>query len=213
MDINAVLATKDKARFEIKGPFNVTVGLVTVNEQWVQLFVPKEKSVFRFPYSEFYKDNLRRDRFLNLLPIKIESEIFFDSLMTLIVLNDDSVKEAMPCRYDAKLNAYIIKTISKQRTRVYLVDPTTFSPLELYYFKTWSPNIRELEIAADRADYSVRFEKRMGEGFSTFPTRVLFNNGDKDVMTLHWKKAEAWVSPSEDIFIWSPPASIKIEHF
>jgi hypothetical protein len=186
----------------------VRVGLIHLNEKYLQLFIPREKTVYRFPSSELYKNNTRRDKFLTLLPIPIYPEIFLEAVLSLSQLNG---AKSTPCRYLEKENVYSFFLKDKVSSKWIDIDPTRFLPTRVFYFDTSTPGARETD--SWRPTHEIHFEEWNGDGLATIPTEISMWNGKEQKFRFHWKDAESWKNYDEKSFEWQPSASIAIKDY
>lgn len=213
LDMELAVAAPRWLRVEIAGPLGVRLGLLQINEDWVQLFVPKEQIVYRFPAGEFGKDTLRRQRFLSLLPLPIHPEIVTDSLLTRV--GADAADKTPDCDYDAASNAYRLRYAAARGGRIAWVDPTTYAPLRIWYFDDKVPAIGA---GKERPLVDIRYSKFSGSGVSALPTQIeviskLESQSDRAQMLFVWKEAEIWESFDPKVFDWRPTASTTIKDY
>jgi len=193
-------------RAEIAGPLGIKVGLFVMNEEWVQLFVPRENKVFRFPTDELARDSVRRDRFLSLLPLPIVPQLYFESLLTRSGLPDKDpanlVCELREAEHDYQIRWTEPAVKGAARKRELLVDASTFHPMRF----------RESDVAG-RDFLDVRFSKPAGEGTATFPRKIEIFLESTKRLTFTWKEAELWQNITSEPFDWKPPPGAQVQDF
>lgn len=208
VDLELALAESNRARVEMTGPLSVRVGLLVMNAQWIQLYVPREKVVFRFPTAESVRDTARRDRFLKLLPFRVAPGLLIEALETRTGLRADEHPE---CTYDADRNAYRFRFRNASGGgRIAWIDPTSAAPLEIRHYEREVPNAPAKE---ERPDWKVLYSHLVGEGPSTLPSRIEFHSPKGKQLTFEWSSAERWEQPDDRVFDWQPPAALMVRDY
>ncbi len=217
-DVELAVVASHKARLELTGPLGIRYGMLLVNDDWVQFYVPRENSVSRFPKSELYKDTVRRERFLKLVPLPVVPEAFFQGLLTQVGGMPKEMKGNLPgvfCEVDREVRAYRIRfpgnSISEHGGRWIWVEGESFYPVKILYFERNLP-IR-FEPAQVRPSFEVRFAKFSGQGASTLPKRMELLVSGKTEMTFEWNSTERWESPDPAVFEWRPAASMDVKDY
>jgi hypothetical protein len=197
------------ARMEIVGPLGVRVALLHLDGDYLQLYVPRENTVYRFPTAELFKRNARRDRFLALLPVPLYPEIFLDAALTVSQL---PATGQPPCRYSEEENLYAFSHLEKGHYAKWIeIDPTRFVPLKVFYFESKIP--RSKSDSDWRPTFELRFEKWAGDSLATIPSEISLWRGKERVFLYRWKEAESWKDYDEKAFSWRPGASVKIKDY
>jgi hypothetical protein len=219
-DIDVELALRDplEARVEILGVLGVRVGLLVADAEWIRLYIPRENTLYRFPRAEFNKDTLRRERFLELLPLKIVPELFPSLLLERVSL-DRAADYA--CRFNEKLNAYELRIVDDKPSgagRFMWIDPTRFAPLRLWYFPRQLPSLTKLEegdINSLRPLVEVEYESWTGEELATLASvlRIRHLSQKSSNIRFEWLRAEQWENAGAAAFSWQPPASAKVKDY
>ena len=208
LDLELALYSPRRARVEMTGPLGVRVGLLVMNSEWAQLYIPREKAVFRFPAEEMNRDTARRERFFKLLPFRVEPELLIEALESRTGLPPDT---SIDCRYDGERNAYWVRFVRPEGGgKVAWVDPTTMAPLELRHFDRELPATSAKE---ERPDWKVLYSRFTGQGPSTLPSRVEFYSPKGRELTFEWSSAETWDHPDEKIFEWKPAPELTIRDY
>ncbi len=211
-DLEAAVALPYFVRMEISGPLGIKLGLLILNKEWVMLFVPREKTVFRFPAAELKKDSLRRERFLKLLPVPLIPDLYMNSLLTRVGLPQKN--SGIRCDYNEELNVYRVRvpktSDSTKGGRIVWLDPVQFVPLREYYFDGLLP---DLNGDVGRATSQVHYSRLLGDGANAFPSKIEFGSRNGRDLRFTWQSAERWTSVDEKVFDWQPPASIKIQDY
>ena len=204
------------ARIEIVSPLGVRLALLQINQEFVQLFMIRDNTVYRFPTAEFFKDTVRRARFLTLLPVRIIPELFFDAVLNRVALGSP---KAFDCRYDSSENIYIVRIVeegSLEEGRWVELDPNTYSPLKVLYFPQKTP---ALNSEGGRALYEVNFKLATGQGISTLQSSIEFSDANlapnykRKGLRFEWIRAEAWENRSPEAFQWRPSASTYVKDY
>ena len=204
------------ARMEVVSPLGVRLALLQVNQEWVQLYMIADKTVFRFPTSEFFKDTERRERFLNLLPVKIIPELFFDAVLNRLALG---TLQDFTCRYDGAENVYWLRVVEEGGSgegRILEIDPSHYYPFRIHYFAQKTPSIENFEKA--RPLYRVDFASSTGMGFSTLQSQITIFDAKmapkiSKILRFEWIRAEAWENPPSEAFQWRPDAALSVKDF
>ncbi|MBS1984550.1 MAG: hypothetical protein JST16_10290 [Bdellovibrionales bacterium] len=206
LDLVLALAMPNQARIEMSGPLGVKVGLFVMNAKWLQLYVPREKVVFRFPSSEAHRDTLRRDRFFQLLPVRVDPDIWVSALSGRVDLEGG----LGDCRYDPDRNAYRFRFRWREGSKWVWVDPNSAAPTELMVFAKTFPEVAQA--AELRPDLRVAFTEFQGVGPATLPTHMEFFTPSGRQLVFEWKNVEAWTS-SADVFEWTPPEGLQLRDY
>ncbi|MBP7844195.1 MAG: hypothetical protein KA116_05225 [Proteobacteria bacterium] len=205
----AAFLKPEHARIEVKGPLGVSVALIQMDPQFLQLFIPREKTVYRFPTPELYKNNARRDAFLALLPVPIYPDIFMDAILTISQLPE----KMQACRYEDSENLYSFSVKDKEGEGGKWVDldPNSYFPLKVSYFDKKFPLSKKAP--EWRPTHELIFEKWDGSGLATIPTHISLFKGKEKLFQYVWKEAESWKDYDEKSFEWRPSASVKIKDY
>lgn len=210
VDLEVGLQDPQFARAEISGALGMKVGLFLINEKWVQIYIPREKSVFRFPTAEMEKDTARRARFAKMVPLSVDPQLAVRALLTRV---DPPAKLAPDaCRFDAEKNAYEFRWKDADGYRLTRLDPTTYAPLEIFYFRSE----RGIPAAGseDRADWHVLYSEFTGEGTATLPSRIEFIAPAKGrELVWEWVSVEAWQDVPRAAFEWQAPAGVTVQDY
>ncbi len=212
LDLEVAVREPFLLRAEVVGPLGVRVALFVANTRWVQLFVPREKLVYRLPFEEYQKDSLRRDFFLKDLPFPAIPEFLVPSLLTQVSLDPNPLKkETSNCRVDEESHSLILEFPSetpKTPSLRYWLDADLGLPLKVEFFKG------KMAFQNGRADLEVEYFNFKGEGASRFPLQSRFTSGGKKLpFEWNWSQVEVWENPSLEPFEWRPPASIFVKDF
>jgi hypothetical protein len=205
--LELAVSTPGLIRAEMTAALGVRVGLLVANPDWIQLYIPREKTVFRFPSDEAEKDTLRRERFFRLLPLRVQPSLAVEALLTRVSLPEGVVPA---CEYVDSQAAYKLKFKKDEGGRIVWVDATTFAPLEIHHF------IRGLPADAageSRPDWKVVFSALTGSGLSTLPTRIEFFSASGRQLLFEWASMEAVPQMDVNIFDWTPPAALSIRDY
>lgn len=209
VDAELALYSPGFARAEVRGPFGMSLGLLILNEKWLQLFVPREASVYRFPATELAKDTLRRERFLKLLPIPLVPDLTFEALLTRTAL--PATDASLSCDYDRGENVYRIRVPASNGGRIVWVDPADYSPLKVFFFDRALP---KLGPRVERMLYTANFSRSIGAGAATLPRQIEVTDQEgRRRLRFLWQGAEGWKNPDPKIFEWEPPASAQVHDF
>ncbi len=104
--------------------------------EWVELFIPRKKTIYRLPVSEFWHDSERRRQFLKLLPFDIVPELVYPFLMGRPL---QSPSERLSCYYSPEKQTYVFGADNSVRTSY---DPVAFFPtqsiLNSRVYASWS---------------------------------------------------------------------------
>ena len=220
VDLELAVADPDKARLEFSGPLGIRLGMLLMNSDWVQLYVPREKTVYRFPVAELSNDTLRRQRFLELLPLPVVPAAFFDALLTRVALPKNlsyqvlqPTREAQGfCESDHEAGAYRIRvpTPNGFGGRWVWVDPESFAPVRALYFDRNLPLVLR---GHERPTVELKFSDFKGAAASTLPTHVQVFSEGKEVLNFQWAAAERWESYDPSVFEWRPAASMTVKDY
>lgn len=207
VNMEVALEAPGLARMEMTGPMGIRVGMLLMNDEWIQLYVPREKAVFRFPKAEAERDTLRRERFFRLLPLRVQPSLAVDALLTRVSLDEGLVPE---CEYDDERNAYRLRFKKGEGGRLVWVDPTSYAPLEIQHFTKGLPPKGASEI---RPDWRVVLSAFTGSGPSTLPSRLEFFSHQGRQLLYEWNSAEAVPNLDPKVFQWQPPASLSVRDY
>jgi len=217
-DVELAVAEGHRARLEFPGPFGIRLAMLLINDEWVQLYVPRENTVSRFPKSELYKDTERRERFLKMIPMPVVPEAFFQGLLTQVgglKINETKVPAGVSCEVDTELRAYRIRlpgnSVSELGGRYVWVEGETFYPVQVQYFERFLPP--KYEAANMRPSFEIRFSKFSGRGVATLPRKMELQILSKTEMSFEWANAEKWDAPNGQVFEWRPAASMTVKDY
>ena len=207
--VEIALMNPNGARLEFTGPMGIRAGLLQINSDWIQFFVPRENLVIRFPANEFLKDTRRRDNFLALLPFPLAPEVFFDTLLT-----RTEIGGYKSCLWDTNEGAFVYDVWGADgSSRWVWVEPTDEGaiPHKVFYFDR-RPDYPLLAETA-RPSLQVQYSEPEGLGANRFPMRMEVFKAKKNLLHLHWNFSELWEAPSSEVFQWRPSASMVLKDY
>jgi hypothetical protein len=193
---------------EFTGPLGVRIALLQVNEEWVQLYVPRENLVIRFPASELYRNTERRDRFLNLLPVRVVPEALLDILLARVGLPEK--RQHFACDFDPAVVAYRVRIDEGVAGRWLWIDPQHFGPLKSLYFDRSPP---PLSSEPTRALYRMVFSDYSQGVVTELPGRVELFRSELSELRWVWIRAEVWQSQQDRVFNWRPNSSMIVRDY
>jgi len=217
-DVELAVLASGFARLEFIGPLGIRVALLQINRDWVYLFVPREKSVIRFPTAELSKDTIRRERFLSLLPIPVVPEAFFLGLLSQVGGLEETLKNPkniVACDIDPESRSYVLRipgtSVDPNGGRFVWVDGVDYYPIKIAYFerslpKTWNEKTTRPSFQIDYSNFS-------GLGTSTLPRHFQLMVQNEKVLDFEWDSAELWENPDMTVFDWRPSASMTVRDY
>jgi len=222
IDLDLAMMKPSFLRAEVAGPLGLRMGLVQINNDWIQFYDARRKQVDRLPFSEFEKNSLRRDRFLTILPFPIPGPYFVDYALSRSGLPSDASGEKLlrSCVYDEGRNIYEILYVDKSevqdRYRWHLIeiDPTNFFPVRHRTLLKMRPQV--LTTQDDSwllPEWDLRYSRFVGAGFSTLPRLLQVYQRDRLHWSFEWLEAERIQDRGEEIFQWRPAASMSVNDY
>jgi hypothetical protein len=222
MDLDLAMMSPYFLRAELAGPLGVRMGLVQINNDWVQFYDSRKRQVERLPLDEFRKNSLRRDRFLAVLPFPIPGPHFVDYALSRSGLPDDESGEKLlrSCVYDEDRNAYEILYVDKSELETHYswhlleIDPTNFFPLRhRISLRPRAQVLTNKDTSWSLAEWDLRYSHFVGEGFATLPRVLDVYRREALAWSFEWLEAERILDRGEEIFLWRPSASITVKDF
>ncbi len=213
LDLELAVVWPGLSRVEITGALGIRLGMLVWNEDWLQVFLPRDNVVYRIPAVEMEKNSPRRARFLEQVPFPLFPEAYFDSLLTRVGVRSRFEKD-LECRFVEEERAYRARFTTRQGGRMVWIDPTSFAPQRVLYFDK-QQKLPELHAPVEsmRPVLEARYSDFQGEGLATLPAQlVLFSAGQKQ-LSFFWKTAEVWNTIRKESFKWQPGASISVKEF
>lgn len=180
-----------------------------LNDKWIQFYVPRQGTLYRFPASELSKDTVRRERFLKLIPVPLLPDSSLDSLLTRIGLPDEL--KASECDYDPRENVYRLRLPRATGGRIVWVNPVDYSPIKIFFFDRGLP---KLQGGPQRPLLIADFSKSVGNGPATLPRLIEIKDAaGQSGLRFQWQSAEAWTNVDPRVFEWEAPASATVHDF
>lgn len=180
-----------------------------LNDKWIQFYVPRQGTLYRFPASELSKDTVRRERFLKLIPVPLLPDSSLDSLLTRIGLPDEL--KASECDYDPRENVYRLRLPRATGGRIVWVNPVDYSPIKIFFFDRGLP---KLQGGPQRPLLIADFSKSVGNGPATLPRLIEIKDAaGQSGLHFQWQSAEAWTNVDPRVFEWEAPASATVHDF
>jgi hypothetical protein len=217
-DVELVITASGEVRMEFVGPLGMRLGLFLINHDWVYLYVPREKTVLRFPTQELYSNTARRARFLRLIPIPVLPEALFDSVLTRIGIPQETEVSLLACGFDPESQSYWLRLPYTANSpykggRWVWIEPHSFSPLKVFYFDAYLPQQSDLK-SVGRPMITAEFSRHMNLGeASAFPRSILMTSSEQKSLKFDWSGIELLQSYNPKIFTWRPPASVIVKDY
>ena len=197
IDLSLAVKKDNFLRTEIKGPLGIVLGVMQMNDEWLMLYIPRQRTVYRLPTQEAFKDTPRRERFFSLLPIPLYPEVMFDVLLTRAALGS---MKAQNCGYVEEHNVYAMTLLAKQQRKVVWIDPTTFAPIKIMIYD----NRGQGAASAQSPRYHVNLSRLAGAGLASLPSEIKVQSSRGAGFEFIWKKASLLQGSTAVLFNWWP---------
>jgi hypothetical protein len=113
---------------EIRSPWAGAFATLRADKDWVEFIIPRRKEHYRIPATEFWRSSQRRDKFLQILPIKIRPELIFSTLMGRL-----EPSHIRACKWNEKTFSYQLNLNENLKSSLFYtvhVDPIGFFPVQ-----------------------------------------------------------------------------------
>lgn len=215
-------------RAEIRGPLGIRLGLLQVNQDWIQFYDARQRLVKRLPFREFERNSLRREAFLSELPVALPAPFIVEAALSRTGI--ESFREIQEgfftkhCPYNEEIFAYelvykvpVPGVADAERWHRVYVDATDFYPLRhttriAPHSKRKPSNITSTFWEAGW-EWDLSYSRFVGEGMGTLPRLLTVSSRSGAGFEFEWESAEPVTDRGAEIFQWRPSASMRVKDY
>ncbi len=203
VELEIAVAHPHFLRIEMTGPLGVRIAILTVNEKWTHLYIPRKKELHRLPTVELKNTQSERaEFFLSQFPFQFRPETLIPALLSRIETqgNEGLSCGKIQCLVDKTNKTVVLNQLCKKpQAQTQLAYSWSCHP-EHGYPISW--NLRETFSGPQSQEYLnfVEYKAWMGAGVSSLPTEMEITLNSVMKVQYYWIEAERWESVDFSLF-------------